>query len=71
MLMLIFKFQLIVHGVHGVGGQLVAKRVEVVYKSEQEKWIHMKKTGERHVMAFLLNNKTAIRKRALLVTLAQ
>ena len=71
MLKLIFKFQLIVYGVYGVRGQRVAKVVEAVYKSEHEKLIHMKKTGARHVVAFLLNNKTAIRKRALLVTLAQ
>ena len=71
MLKLMFKFQLIVHGVHGVHGQRVAKLVEAVYKSEHGTLIHMKKTGARHVVAFLLNNKTAIRKRALLVTLAQ
>ena len=69
MLKLIFKFQLIVYGVYGVRGQRVAKVVEAVYKSEHGTLIHMKKTGARHVVAFLLNNEPAIRKHALLVTL--
>ena len=50
-------------------GQLAAKPVGVVYKSEQEKLIHMLKMMERHVLAFLLSNKTAIRGRVLLVIL--
>ena len=50
-------------------GQLAAKPVEAVYKSEHEKWIHMQKMEERHVLVFLLSNKTVIQEHALLVIL--
>ena len=48
-------------------GQLAAKLVEVVYKSEHEKWTHMLKMVERHVLAFPLNNRTVVQMHALLV----
>ena len=48
-------------------GQLAAKLVEVVYKSEHEKSIRMLKMVERHVLVFLLNNKTAVQTHVLLV----
>ena len=41
-------------------GQLAAKLVEEVYKSEHEKLIHMLKMVELHVLAYLLSNKTAV-----------
>ena len=41
-------------------GQLAAKLVEVVYKLEHEKWTHMLKMVERHVLVFLLSNKTVV-----------
>ena len=50
-------------------GQLAAKLVEVVYKSEHEKWTHMLKMVERHVLAFPLNNRTVVQMHALLVSL--
>ena len=50
-------------------GQLAAKLVEVVYKSEHEKWTHMLKTVERHVLVFPLNNRTVVQIHALLVSL--
>ena len=49
-------------------GQLAAKLVEAVYKSEREKWIHMRKMVERHVLVFPLNNKTVVQTHALLVS---
>ena len=48
-------------------GQLAAKLVEAVYKSEREKWIHMQKMEERHVLVFLLSNKTVVQEHVLLV----
>ena len=50
-------------------GQLAAKLVEVVYKSEHEKWTHMLKMVERHVLVFPLNNRTVVQMHALLVSL--
>ena len=50
-------------------GQLAAKLVEVVYKSEHEKWTHMLKMVERHVLDFPLNNRTVVQMHALLVSL--
>ena len=50
-------------------GQLAAKLVEAVYKSEHEKWIHMQKMVERHVLVFLLSNKTVVQEHVLLVIL--
>ena len=50
-------------------GQLAAKLVEVVYKSEHEKWKHMLKMVERDVLVFPLNNKTVVQTHALLVSL--
>ena len=50
-------------------GQLAAKLVEVVYKSEHEKSIRMLKMVERHVLVFLLNNKTVVQTHVLLVIL--
>ena len=50
-------------------GQLAAKLVEVVYKSEHERLIHMLKMVERHVLVFLLNNKTVVQPHVLLVIL--
>ena len=48
-------------------GRLAAKLAEVVYKSEHEKWTHMLKMVERHVLAFPLNNRTVVQMHALLV----
>ena len=48
-------------------GQLAAKLVEVVYKSERERLIHMLKMVERHVLVFLLSNKTVVQTHVLLV----
>ena len=48
-------------------GQLAAKLVEVVYKSEHERLIHMLKMVERHVLVFLLSNKTVIPEHVLQV----
>ena len=50
-------------------GQLAAKLVEVVYKSEHEKSIRMPKMVERHVLVFLLNNKPVVQTHVLLVIL--
>ena len=50
-------------------GQLAAKLVEVVYKSEHEKSIRMLKMVERHVLVFLLSNKTVVQTHVLLVIL--
>ena len=50
-------------------GQLAAKLVEVVYKSEHEKSIRMLKMLERHVLVFLLSNKTVVQEHVLLVIL--
>ena len=50
-------------------GRLAAKLVEVVYNSEHEKLIHMLKMVERHVLVFLLSNKTVIQGHVLLVIL--
>ena len=61
--------QLTAHGVHGIRGQAAAKLVEVVYKSEHEKSIRMLKMVERHVLVFLLNNKTVVQTHVLLVIL--
>ena len=52
-----------------MGGQLAAKAVEVVYKSEHERLIYMLKTVERHVLVFLLSNKTVVQEHVLLVIL--
>ena len=48
-------------------GQLAAKLVEVVYKSEHERLIHMLKMVERYVLVFLLSNKTVVQTHVLLV----
>ena len=50
-------------------GQLAAKLVEVVYKSEHERLIHMLKMVERHVLVFLLRSKTVVQMHVLLVIL--
>ena len=50
-------------------GQLAAKLVEVVYKSEHERLIHMLKMVERHVLVFLLSSKTVVQTPVLLVIL--
>ena len=50
-------------------GQLAAKLVEVVYKSEHERLIHMLKMVERHVLVFLMNNKLVVQTHVLLVIL--
>ena len=50
-----------------MNGQHAVKPVEVVYKSEHEKLIHMLKMEELHVLALLLSNKTVILGRVLLV----
>ena len=50
-------------------GQLAAKLVEVVYKSEHERLIHMLKMVERHVLVFLLSSKTVVQEHVLLVIL--
>ena len=50
-------------------GQHAAKLVEVVYNSEHEKLIHMLKMVERHVLVFLLSNKTVIPEHVLQVSL--
>ena len=50
-------------------GQLAAKLVEVVYKSEHEKSIRMPKMVERHVLVFLLSNKTVVQTHVRLVIL--
>ena len=50
-------------------GQLAAKLVEVVYKSEHERLRHMLKMVERHVLVFLLSNKTVVQTHVLLVIL--
>ena len=41
-------------------GQLAAKLVGVVYKSEHEKSTRMLIMAERYVLVFLLNNKTVV-----------
>ena len=48
-------------------GQLAAKLVGVVYKSEHEKSTRMLKMVERHVLAFLLNNRTVVQTHVLQV----
>ena len=50
-------------------GQLAAKLVEVVYKSEHERLIHMLKMVEWHVLVFPLSNKSVVQTHALLVCL--
>ena len=50
-------------------GQLAAKLVEVVYKSEHERLTHMLKMVERHVLVFLLSNKTVVQTHVRLVIL--
>ena len=50
-------------------GQLAAKLVEVVYKSEHERLIHMLKMMVRHVQVFLLSSKTVAQTHVLLVIL--
>ena len=50
-------------------GQRAVKLVEVVYKSEHEKWTHMLKMVERHVLVFLLSSKTVVQTHVLLVIL--
>ena len=50
-------------------GRLAAKLAEVVYKLEHEKWTHMLKMVERHVLVFPLNNKTVVQTHVLLVIL--
>ena len=50
-------------------GQLAAKLVEVVYKSEHEKLIPMLKMGERHALVFRRSNKTVVQEHVLLVIL--
>ena len=50
-------------------GQLAAKLVGVVYKSEHEKLRRMLKMAERHVLVFLLNNKTVVQTHVLQVIL--
>ena len=68
-LKLIWKFQLIAYGEPMMHGRLAAKLAEVVYKSEHEKWTHMLKMVERHVLVFPLNNKTVVQTHVLLVIL--
>ena len=63
------NLQLIAYGELMMHGQLAAKLVEVVYKSEHEKSIRMLKMVERHVLVFLLNNKTVVQTHVLLVIL--
>ena len=68
-LKLITKLQLIAYGGLMMHGQHAAKLVEVVYNSEHEKLIHMLKMVERHVLVFLLSNKTVIPDHVLQVPL--
>ena len=63
------KLQLIAYGGLMMRGQLAAKLVEVVYKSEHERLIHMLKMVERHVLVFLLSSKTVVQTHVLLVIL--
>ena len=63
------NLQLIAYGELMTHGQLAAKLVEVVYKSEHEKSIPMLKMVERHVLVFLLNNKPVVQTHVLLVIL--
>ena len=55
------------HGVHGTHGQAAVKLVEEDYRSGQEKLIHMQKTGEQHVVAFLQSSRGVILERVQLV----
>ena len=55
------------HGVHGTHGQAAVKLVEEDYRAGQERLIHMKKMGERHVVAFLQSNRAVILERVQLV----
>ena len=48
------------HGVHGIHGQLVARRVAEEYKLGPEKLTHTPKTEELHVVVFLLSNKAVV-----------
>ena len=50
-------------------GQLAAKLVEVAYNSGHEKLIEVLQMVERHVLVFLLSNKTVIQGRVLSVIL--
>ena len=56
------------HGVHGTHGQVAVKLVEEDCRSGQEKLVHMKKMGERHVVAFLQSSRAVILERVQLVT---
>ena len=48
------------HGVHGIHGQLVARRVAEEYKLGQEKLTHTRKTEEQHVVVFRLSNRAVV-----------
>ena len=63
------NLQLIAYGGLMMHGQLAANLVEVVYKLEHEKWTHMLKMVERHVLVFPLNNKSVVQTHALLASL--
>ena len=61
--------QLIAYGELMMHGQLAAKLVGVVYKSEHEKSTRMLIMAERYVLVFLLNNKTVVQTHVLQVIL--